>query len=317
MTAGVATKATVGRPTRGRWTPSVRREFLWALVFLAPWIFGFIVFTGGPMIASFILSLTDYNPLKANFDFVGFANYDRMMSDPRIRLSLENTIFFTVLYVPLSVMVGIGLAMMLLRVGRAAGFFRTVFYLPSITPAVAVGTLFLLILNGFNGLLNQALGMIGINGPSWINDPDWIKPGIVIMILWSVGSTVVILFAALKNVPTDMYEAARIDGANAWQQFRNITVPFISGALFFVIIIHTISALQLFAEVYTMFFGAQPTSAGSRAALFYVIYLFRNAFEFHGMGYASAMAWLLFLVIMVITVIQLRVSRRWVYYEGE
>lgn len=163
------------------------------------------------------------------------------------------------------------------------------------------------------------LAVIGIDGPSWFNDPDWIKNGIVIMMLWSIGGTVIILFAALRNVPVELYEAAKIDGASAWRQFLNVTLPMISGALFFVFIINTISSLQLFAEVYTIFFGQQQgqSASGETAALFYVIYLFRQAFEFFNMGYASALAWLLFVVIGIITFVQFRLSSRFVYYENQ
>jgi multiple sugar transport system permease protein len=309
---------------RGRWTADERRQALWALLFISPWILGFVVFTAGPMLWSFWLSFTDYDPLLVlrgrETQFVGIDNYTRLAEDPRIPLSLWNTFYFTILYVPLCTAFGLGLALLLNRVGgRSAGFFRTAFYLPNMTPAVAVGTLFLLLLNGQNGLLNQFLRTFGISGPSWLNDPEWIKNGIVIMMLWSIGGTVVILFAALRNVPNELYEAARIDGAGAWKQLMNITVPMISGALFFTVVINTIASLQLFTEVYTMFYGAQQgqSAASDREALFYVIYLFRNAFEFFQMGYASAMAWLLFAVIMIITFIQIRLSKRWVYYEGE
>ena len=158
--------------------------------------------------------------------------------------------------------------------------------------------------------------MIGIRGPIWLADPAYVKQGIVIMSLWTLGSTVIIYFAALRNVPVELYEAARIDGANAWQQFRNITVPFISGALFFTLIVNTIASLQIFAEVFTMFFGLTQSGPAQSSALFYVIYLFQRAFEDLDLGYASAMAWLLFLIILAITAIQIRFSRRFVYYEG-
>ena len=292
----------------------------WVLLFLSPWIVGFIVFTAVPMGWSLWLSLTDYDPLTGVGNFIGLENYADMASDPRVTLSLWNTVYFTTLYVPGTMIFGLFLALMLNRVGGwAAGFFRTAFYLPNVTPAVAVGTLFLLILNGQSGLLNQGLRVFGIQGPSWLNDPEWVKNGIVLMMLWSIGGTVVIYFAALRNVPVELYEAARIDGASGWKQLWNITVPMISGALFFTLVINTIASLQLFSEVYTMFYGQQQgQSAGSeRAALFYVIYLFRNAFEFFKMGYASALSWLLFAVILVITIVQLRLSRRFVYYEGE
>jgi multiple sugar transport system permease protein len=301
------------------WTPNTRRETTWAAIFLLPWIIGFIVFTAGPMIWTLILSFTDYDPLRPVVNFVGFDNYAAMIDDRRIGDSLYNTAYYTIFNVPLTMAIGLLLALMLNRItGRLAGFFRTAFYIPNLTPAVAIGTLFLLLLSG-GGVVNQALGVIGIRGPSWLNDPTWIKPGIIIMALWTTGNTVIIYFAALKNVPGELYEAARIDGAGAWKQFTSITLPMISGALFFTLVINTIASLQMFSEVYTIFFGQQQgQSAGAgEAALFYVIYLFRNAFEFFNFGYASAMGWLLFAVIMVITVIQVRGSRRFVYYEGE
>jgi multiple sugar transport system permease protein len=316
----VSAQPVVQRRFMRRWTTSERQMIPWVLLFLSPWIVGLVIFTLFPMAWSLWLSFTDYDSLIDAGDFVGIDNYTQMIADPRVSLSLFNTTYFTVLYVPLSTALGIFLATMLNGIGgRWAGFFRTAFYLPNLTPSVAVGTLFLLILNGQSGILNQALGAIGLNGPSWLNDPAWVKNGIVIMMLWSIGGTVIILFAALRNVPNELYEAARIDGAGRWQQFVNVTLPMISGALFFVIVINTISSLQLFSEVYTMFYGTQQgMSAGSeRAALFYVIYLYRNAFEFFQTGYASALAWALFVVILVITVIQLRLSKRFVYYEGE
>ncbi len=303
-----------------RWTTYERQMIPWVLLFLSPWIIGLIVFTVIPMGWSLWLSFTDYDPLTDVGNFIGVENYLTMVRDPRVSLSLLNTFYFTILYVPLSMALGIFLATMLNGVGgRWAGFFRTAFYLPNLTPAVAVGTLFLLILNGQSGILNQFVSTFGINGPSWLNDPAWVKNGIVIMMLWSIGGSVIILFAALRNVPAELYEAARIDGAGRWQQFMNVTVPMISGALFFVVVINTIASLQLFSEVYTMFYGTQQgmSSGSERAALFYVIYLFRNAFEFFEMGYASALAWVLFVVILIITVIQIRLSRRFVYYEGE
>ncbi|HVM19971.1 MAG TPA: sugar ABC transporter permease [Egibacteraceae bacterium] len=294
-----------------------QREFRWAMVFMSPWIVGFLVFMAGPMLWSLWLSFTDYDPLRANTAFVGLDNYRELLVDPEVRTSLWNTVFFTVFYVPGTIASGLALALLLQRVGRAVGFFRTAFYLPNITPAVAVGALFLLLLNGRDGLVNQALRAIGLPGPSWLNDPAWIKPGVILMMLWSVGSTVIIYLAALQNVPRDLYEAAEVDGAGAWHKFRYITLPMISGAIFFTLIINTIASLQLFTEVYAMFFGGQESGAAGQAALFYVIYLFRNAFEFFAMGYASALAWVLFVVIGIITVIQVKTSKRWVYYEGD
>ncbi|MBX3066273.1 MAG: sugar ABC transporter permease [Anaerolineae bacterium] len=309
-----ATRLSSVPPTERR--VSLQRQELWAaLAFISPWIIGFVVFTAGPMIMSFGLSFTDYNVLNPP-KFIGLANYQQLLSDARVRTSLWNSFFYAFFHVPLSMMVALALALLLNRVGKAAGFFRTAFYLPSITPAVAIGTLWLWILNPRVGLVNRGLALLGIAGPGWTTDPNWIKPGIVLMSLWSVGSTVILYLAALRNVPVDLYEAAQIDGANSWRQFRHITVPMISGTLFFTLIVNTIGALQIFTEVYTMYFGSMQSGAASSAGLFYNIYIFRQAFEFLHMGYASAMSWLLFVIILILTLIQLRLSKRWVYYEG-
>lgn len=309
-----------GRRTRfalPRWSRSDRAQLRWALLFLSPWIVGTIIFTVGPMLWSLYLSFTNYDPLSGKQDFIGLANYEAMIGDRRARAAMFNTVYFAVLFVPASVVGGLALASMLNKIGgRAAGLFRTIFYLPNVTPAVAVGALFLLLLANPGGVVNQALAAVGIQGPSWLNDPAWMKNGIILMMLWSIGGTVVILFAALRNVPGELYEAARIDGAGAWSSFRHVTLPMISGALFFTLVINTIASLQLFAEVYAMFFGAR-TGGGNDAVLFFVIYVFRQAFDFFKLGYASALAWVLFVVVGVITFLQFRIGRRFVYYEGE
>ena len=293
-----------------------RRNTRSALLFLSPWIVGFLVFTAWPMIYSAYLSLTDYDVIN-NPEFIGLENYAEMASDPKILLALGNTAFFTLVQVPLYVIVSLALALLLDRAGRASGFFRTVFFLPMMTPPVAVGVLFLLLFNGQNGLVNTVLGWFGIAGPAWTTDPAWVKPGLIFMSLWTVGSSVIILLAALRNVPETLYESAKLDGAGFWRTATSVTLPMISPALFFIIIVNTIAGLQTFDEAYTAFFGSGNTTYSNDAALFYVIYLFQQACEFLHMGYASAMAWGLFLVIMIVTAIQLIVSRRLVYYEGE
>jgi len=293
-----------------------RRETLSALLFISPWLVGFLIFTLWPVIYSGYLSLTDYDVIN-NPNFVGLDNYTAMFEDPKIALSLGNTLIFTILSVPLHIIVALALALLLLRAARATGFFRTVFFLPKMTPAVAVGVLFLLIFNGQDGLINRVLGFFGISGPYWTTDPAWVKPGLVLISLWTIGSSIVILLAALKNVPTELYESARIDGAGFWQQTTRITVPMISSTIFFLAIINTIYGFQIFTEAYTAFFGAGNTTYSNDAALFYVIYLFRQGFEYLHMGYASAMAWLLFVVILIFTVAQFAISRRVVYYEGD
>ncbi|RJL34670.1 sugar ABC transporter permease [Bailinhaonella thermotolerans] len=285
---------------------------------MLPWLLGLVIFQAGPMIASLVLSFTEYD-LIGSPAFVGFDNYRRMMEDPQVARSVYNTAYYTVLHVPLAIGLALVLALMLNRItGRAAGVFRTIFYLPSMTPYVAVGVLFLFLLNGQAGVVNQFLALFGIDGPQWTTDPAWIKPGIVLMSLWNLGSTTIILFAALRNVPGELYEAALIDGAGPWQRFRGVTLPMISGALFFVVIINTIASLQLFDQVYTMFFGNQIAQQSyGDSALFFVVYLFQQGFQFLDMGYASALAWLLFAVIAVITFVQVKVGNRFVYYEAE
>jgi multiple sugar transport system permease protein len=307
-------ESTRSSPREGR-DSLQRRETLAGLAFISPWFIGFLIFTAGPMAFSLWLSLTKYDVINPP-RYIGLANYQQLFQDPKFLLSLGNSFFYAILHVPLAIIVALTLALILNRVGKAAGFFRTAFYMPSITPAVAIGTLWLWLLNPRVGLVNKGLELLGIAGPGWTTDPMWIKPGIVLMSLWSVGGTVIIYLAALRNVPNELYEAASIDGATGWKQFRYVTLPLISGTIFFTLIVNTISSLQIFTEVYTMFFGNQESSAAASAGLFYNIYLFRQAFEFLQMGYASAMAWVLFVIILILTVIQLQVSRRWVYYEG-
>ena len=304
-----------GRPRRRR-SRIKARDTRAALAFISPWIVGFLIFTAWPVAYSAYLSLTDYDVIN-DPHFVGLQNYRDLFADPKIALSLFNTVFYTVIQVPLHVVIALAFALLLNRAGRSAGFFRTAFFLPKMTPPVAVGILFLLLFNGQSGLINTVLGWFGINGPAWTTDPNWVKPGLILMSLWTVGSSVIILLAALRNVPADLYDSARVDGANWWQQITRITVPMISGTLFFVFIVNSIGAFQSFSEAYTAFFGSGNTTYSNDAALFYVIYLFQQAFQFLHMGYASAMAWLLFVIIMVVTLIQVRVSRRLVYLEGE
>ena len=322
--AGVATTTRApgsSSRVRRRLSGFRERETWWGYAFIFPWVFGFVALTAGPMVASLYFSFTDYGIEQlAGFEetrYVGADNYRQLLDDPKVQKSLVNSFIFTVMTVPAKMLIALALAMILFRVGRAAGFFRTVFYLPDITPHVALGILLLLLFNGAFGIVNRALGLIGIPGPYWTTDPNWIKPGLAIMSVWVVGGTMVIYLAALAAVPRQLYEAAAIDGAPAWRQFKDVTLPMISPALFFTFIILTIAGLQNFTETYTAYFG--PGQAGAEApeaALMNVIYLFRQAFEFFNIGFASAMAWLLFAIVMVVTAIQFIVSRRFVFYQG-
>jgi multiple sugar transport system permease protein len=293
-----------------------RSETRAAWLFISPWVVGFLVFTAYPVLYTAYLSLTDYDVIN-DPHFVGLDNFRTLMEDPKVALALRNTAVFVVMSVPTHVLVALVLALLLNRAGRASGFFRTAFFLPKMTPPVAVGILLLLLFNGQSGLVNKVLASVGITGPAWTTDPLWVKPGLVVMGLWTVGGSVVILLAALRNVPQELYDAARVDGAGWRRQTWHVTIPMISGALFFVFIVNTIHAFQSFTEAYTAYFGSGNTTYSNDAALFYAIYLFQQAFQFLHMGYASALAWLLFVVIMLVTLVQFRVSRRFVFYEGE
>jgi multiple sugar transport system permease protein len=311
---GAAAEVVPSGPRRRR--TSRVRDTRAALLFISPWVVGFLVFTLYPVIYTGYLSLTDYDVIN-DPAFVGFENFRTLLEDPKVALALKNTFVFAALSVPAQLLVSLFLALLLNWAGRASGFFRTAFFLPKMTPPVAIGILLLLLFNGQSGLINQMLAVVGIDGPAWTTDPDWVKPGLVVMSLWTVGGSVIILLAALRNVPQEMYDAARVDGAGWWRQTRHITIPMISGALFFVFIVDTIAAFQSFTEAYTAYFGSGNTTYSNDAALFYAIYLFQQAFQFLHMGYASAMAWILFAIIMVVTFVQVRLTKRFVYYEGE
>jgi multiple sugar transport system permease protein len=321
--AAATTNAAPGPQSRARrWFSGFReRETWYAYLFILPWVIGFLVLTAYPMFASLYYSFTNYGVEQiagfAPTERVGLDNYRQLLDDPRVQTSLLNTFIYTVMSVPAKMLVALGLAMILARIVVASGFFRTVFYLPDITPPVAIGIMILVLFNGSFGIVNQVLGWFGIPGPFWTTDPDWIKPSLAIMSVWTVGGTMVIYLAALKAVPAHLYEAAAMDGAGPWRRFFNVTLPMISPALFFTFIVLTIHGLQTFTEVYTAYFGEGQTGAEDPdAALMNVVYLFRQAFEFFNMGFASAMAWVLFVLIMIVTAIQFVVSRRFVFYQG-
>ena len=293
-----------------------RREAIAGYLFIAPWIVGFLVFTLGAMIYSLVISFSNYNLARNTATPVGFDNYAQLFEDPKVALSLGNTLVYALMAVPLEIAFALFLAMLLARVGKGAGIFRTVYYLPKMTPTVATASVFLLLLNGNSGAINRGLDVIGIEGPQWLVDPAWVKPSIVIMTLWTVSGTMVIFLAALKNVPRDLYEVASLDGAGPVRQFFTITVPMISSAIFFNVIVLTIAAFQIFDQAYLLFWRDQSNSS-PESSLFYAVYLFQQAFRQFNFGFAAAMAWLLFMIIMLITFIQMKFGNRFVYYEGD
>ncbi|OAZ44487.1 sugar ABC transporter permease [Microbacterium sp. AISO3] len=303
------------RPSRIRQKYN-KREALAGYLFLTPWIIGFLVFTVGAMVYSLYISFSSYNLATNSSRPIGFDNYARLFDDPRVAVSLGNTLFYAVMAVPLEIMFALVLALLLNRMGRGAGVFRTLYYLPKMTPAVATAAVFFLLLNGNSGAINQGLAAIGIQGPQWLVDPAWVKPSIVIMALWTVSGTMVIFLAALKNVPVELYEVASLDGAGPVRKFFSITLPMISGAMFFNVIVLSIAAFQVFDQAYLLFWRDQ-SNASPEASLFYAIYLFQQAFRQFNFGFAAAMAWLLFVIIMAVTVIQVKFGNRFVYYEGD
>ena len=286
------------------------------LFFVSPFVIGFLIFTAGPLLYSLYLSFTKYDVLNPPV-WRGLENYQQMLIDQRFSRTLYNTLYFTLFYIPSAIPFALGLALLLHANVRGLSFWRTVFYLPQVTPAVAVGVLWLRILSPQDGLLNNALAAIGIQGPAWTIDAQWVKPAIVIMKLWSVGWMVIVYLAALKQVPNELYEAALVDGAGAFRRFWSITLPLISNVIFFTVVMLTIFSLNIFTEPMVMFppqvFGGQMGPQDS--ALFYVLYLFDQAFRKFSMGYASALAWVLFLVTLIIVAIQTWGSRRFVYTE--
>jgi len=318
--ASVSATQTAPRPSRARrWISGFgERETRTALLFILPWIFGFLVFQLGPMLFSLYYSFTNYGvqqiaglePTKT----VGLKNYRQLVDDPKVMASLKNTFIYTVMMVPGRLIVALLLAMLLMRVGKLGGVFRTIFYLPTVTPPVAIGVMLVFLFNGTYGIINRGLHVIGIQGPYWTTDPNWIKPSIALMDIWACGATMVVLLAALYAVPQHLYEAASMDGASPLRRFFTITLPMISPALFFMFIILTLYGLQQFTQSYTAYFG--PGGTQPEAALFYSIYLFRNAFEYFNMGFASAMAWVLFAISMIITGINILASKRFVFYQG-
>jgi multiple sugar transport system permease protein len=300
---------------RSRWRKYDRREALAGYAFIAPWIIGFVIFTAGTMIYSLVISFTHYNLAADTVTPAGWSNYQDLFSDPLVRTSLANTLFYALLAVPLEICVALFLASLLNRVKRGTGIFRTIYYLPKMTPMVATASMFLLLLNGNTGAINRALRAIGIPGPQWLVDPHWIKPSVVIITLWGLSGTMIIFLAALKNVPKDLYEVASLDGAGPIRKFFSITLPMISGALFFNVIVLTIAAFQVFDQVYLLFWRDQ-NNASPDSALFYAVYLFQQAFQQFNFGFAAAMAWVLFMILVVLTFIQVKVGNRFVYYEG-
>lgn len=288
-----------------------RRQLFKGLFFISPWIIGFLIFSLYPIAASFYYSLTSYSVLRQP-NFIGLGNYQVMFfEDQLFRKSLYNTLYYTIGAVGVGTVAAIGMAMLLNMKVRGQAIYRTVFYLPSITPLVASSIVWLWIFNSQFGMANSLLRIFGISPIGWLTSPVWSKPSLIIMAIWGLGGAVVIYLAGLQDVPQELYEAAQIDGANGWQQILNVTLPLLTPVILFNLVTGLIGSFQYFTQVYVMTQGGPGDTT-----LMYSLYLYQTAFEFFKMGYGSALAWFLLLVILACTYIILRSSGQWVHYSG-
>jgi len=295
------------------------RESLDGLLFAGPAILGLLIFTAYPIIYSFYLSFTEYNIISPP-RFVGLANYEQMLlQDQLFRTSLKATLYYSAVSIPASLILSFLVALLMNQKVRGIAFYRTIWYLPSLVPAAAGAALWRWILNRDFGLLNIMLGNLGLPTPGWLIEPRWTIPSLVMIGLWmGLGSTMLVFLAGLQGVPTHLYEAAEIDGANFWHKFRHITIPMMSPIIFFNLILGIINSFQVFTIVYLIYTPTGSGSAGpSDSALFYMVYLYRNAFQYFKVGYAAALSWVLFLIIVVLTYLMFKFQHRWVYYEAE
>ena len=318
------TDVRASQPQRERFRAFFRRqrtrEAITGWLFALPWLLGFALFTAGPFLFSLYASFTDYNIIRAP-EWIGLEHYKTIfLEDDRFWTSLQNTFWMVGVKTPIVIVVAVLIAVLLNVNVRGERVFRTIIYLPTVLSGVAAIFLWRLILAP-DGLFNSGLGSLGIDGPAWFSNPTWTKPGLVVMGLWWIGSPVIICLAGLKGIPKHLYEAAEIDGANAWVKLLRITLPLLSPTIFFITITSIIGTFQIFTTAYIISGTDSANGGPGESLLFYVLYLYNRAFGKVGvgtfeMGYASALAWILFLIIMVITLVQLWFSKRWVHYES-
>jgi len=286
------------------------------LLFMSPWIIGFLAFNLYPAVATLFYSFTKYD-LVGEPQWVGLFNYKFMFTgDPNFWLAMRNTVWIMAVSIPLQVIFAIGCAVVLTRPKPGVGVYRTIYFVPTMIPAVAATLGFVFLLNP-NGPIDAILGFLHLPQPLWFQDPFWAKPGLVLLGMWGVGEIMIIFLAALLDVPTQLYEAADIEGASPWQRFRHITLPMISPVIFFSIVTGVIYGFQYFTEGYVASGGPQQgLGAPQGSLLFYPIWLYQQGFQYFHMGYAAAMAWVLFVIIMACTFVLIKTSNRWVFYQG-
>jgi len=294
-------------------------------LFISPWVLGFILFVGGPIIASVLLSFCEWDIISGlrGIKWIGFENYKNLLgftkvegkhipTDPFFWQSLKVTFIYSLTSVPIVLFVSVVTAVLLNQQVRGVKIFRTAFYLPVISASVATAILWRWVFSYEHGLFNLVLSFIGLQGPNWLGSTRWALASFVLMSIWGIGNAMIINLAGLQGIPRQLYEAAEIDGAGSVNKFIHITLPMLSPVIFFNLIIGTIYSFQVFTQALIMTNG-QPANA----TLFYVLYLYRVAFVFYKMGYASAMAWILFGIILIITLIHFGIGRKWVHYQGE
>ncbi|GAA1687934.1 sugar ABC transporter permease [Glycomyces endophyticus] len=288
-----------------------RKEAFYFWLFISPWLIGFLGFLLGPMIASVYISFTEWDSFTPP-EWVGLDNYAKALTeDPVFWKALGNTFYYALVSVPLGLVIGVWLANLLNKRVRGRKLFRTFIYLPTLVPLVATAMVFKMVLAP-SGPLNDLLGWFGVDGPNWLLDPTWVKPALIVLSAWGAGGATVLLLSAMNGIPRELYEAAEIDGAGSWRQFWSVTFPQITPVIFFNLIMGLIGSFQIFSQVYILTAGGPDNASQMMVPL-----LFREAFSFYHFGYASAVAWLLFLVILAFTLIAFRWSRSWVFYEQE
>jgi multiple sugar transport system permease protein len=297
---------------RGRFTPR-QREALQGWLYVSPWVFGFLVFTAGPLLASLALSFTEWGFVD-DPTFIGLENYQDMFKDPIFWLALRVTAVFTLIRVPLVIGVSLGAALLMTRKLRGMYIFRTIYYLPAVVGGVPMALIFTWAFQPEFGIINRLLYLLGVEGPNWLGSPQWALFAIVVVSAWNFGLPMVVLIAGLQNIPPVLYEAAALDGATRFRQFWHVTLPMLSPTLFFVLVYQIITSFQTFDSVYVITSGdGRPL----RSTLMYLLYFVRNAFLEFKMGYASALVWVLFIIIMAFTLLIFKSSSLWVYYESE
>ncbi|HEY7702221.1 MAG TPA: sugar ABC transporter permease [Candidatus Limnocylindrales bacterium] len=293
------------------------RRARWGYIFIAPWIIGFLAFTAIPMIATFIFTFTNINLAQAEpLQFVGLRNYERLLGDRQTWTSLGITLKYAALALPVAVILPLLVALLLhSRHLVGSGGFRILFFLPYVVPLVATVFIWGGMLNPETGWINYALEAVGIaDPPGWLEDPGWVYPGLMLIGVWGIGAGMIVYLAGLKGIPSDLYEAARIDGAGAWQSLRHITIPMLTPVIFYTIVLSVVEVLQYFLVPLVL---QEGTGEPGGSTMFYNLYLYKNFFTFQNMSYGATLAWLLFLISLIITLVLFGTARRWVYYAGE